>query len=127
MARDLHLSNKITQGVLRCPESPVPWFGLLARYVDARNYYYLSVRGSNSLQIRKVVNGVTTVLAGKSFTVAPGQLRTYELRALGNELHAFVDGVRIVTALDSDLPSGRYGIATYRTAASFATFSVTQP
>ena len=27
---------------------PVPWFGLLARYVDERNYYYLSVRGSDS-------------------------------------------------------------------------------
>ena len=27
---------------------PGPWFGLLARYVDERNYYYLSVRGSGS-------------------------------------------------------------------------------
>ncbi len=83
-----------------------PWFGLLARYVDARNYYYLSVRGSNTLQIRKIVNGITTVLASKSFTVAPGQLRSYELRVLGNELHAFFNGERIATAVDSDLPSG---------------------
>lgn len=106
---------------------PVPWFGLLARYVDARNYYYLSVRGSNQLQIRKIVNGVTTVLAAKSLPTAPGQRRSYELRALGNELHAFVNGVRVATALDSDLPTGRYGIGTYRAAASFSNISASQP
>ena len=106
---------------------PVPWFGLLARYVDERNYYYLSVRGSDSLQIRKVVNGVVTVLAAKSFTIAPGQLGRYELRVLGNELHAFFNGERVATAIDSDLPSGRYGIGTYRAAASFSSISVTQP
>jgi len=44
------------------------WFGLLARYVDARNYYYLTVRSSNVLQIRKLVNGVTTQLKSVSFT-----------------------------------------------------------
>lgn len=106
---------------------PVPWFGLLARYVDARNYYYLSVRGSGQLQIRKVVNGVTTVLVGRTFAAVPGQLRFYELRAQGNQLHAFVNGERIATAVDSDLPAGRYGLGTYRTAATFRSMDAIQP
>jgi hypothetical protein len=105
---------------------PVPWFGLLARYVDANNYYYLSVRGSGQLQIRKIVNGVTTVLVGRTFTAVPGQLRSYEMRVQGNQLHAFVNGERIATAVDSDLPIGRYGIATYRTAATFRSMDAIQ-
>ena len=40
--------------------NPVSWFGVVARYVDPRNYYYLSVRSSGQLQIRKVVNGAVT-------------------------------------------------------------------
>jgi hypothetical protein len=106
---------------------PVPWIGLLARYVDARNYYYLSVRGSNQLQIRKVVNGVTTVLAAKAYTPAPGQYIDYELRAYGNQLHALVDGVVLATALDDDLPAGKFGLGTYRAGATFDDIEAWQP
>ena len=67
------------------------------------------------------------MLAGKSLTIPPGQLRYYELRAPGNQLHAFFNGEWVATAVDSDLPSGRYGIGTYRTAASFSAFTVVQP
>lgn len=83
--------------------------------------------GSSQLQIRKIVDGVTSVLAATSLSTTPGQLRGYELRAQGNELHAFVNGERVATAVDSDLPMGRYGIGTYRTAASFSGISATQP
>jgi hypothetical protein len=83
-------------------------FGVLARYVDVRNYYYLSVRGSNQVQIRKIVDGVTTVLASAAFTATVGEMHDFELRALGNELHALVDGKVVATALDADLERGRH-------------------
>ncbi|MES1263942.1 MAG: hypothetical protein ABUL69_06265, partial [Peristeroidobacter soli] len=57
--------------------NPVSWFGLVARYVDSRNHYYLSVRSSGQLQIRKVVNGVVTPLKGTGFTVTPGDMHRY--------------------------------------------------
>jgi hypothetical protein len=107
--------------------NPVPWFGVIARYVDSANYYYASVRGTNQLQIRKVVGGVTTVLAATSLTVAPGDFHDIELQALGNELHALVDGKLVATALDDDIKKGRYGYATYHTAASFSSLVVSQP
>ncbi len=106
---------------------PVPWFGVIARYRDPMNYYYLSVRGSGQLQIRKIVNGVTTVLAAKTFTVIPGEFREYELHAHGDQLHASVNRVVIATARDSDLPTGRHGVATYRTDAFFSYIVVDQP
>jgi pectate lyase len=107
--------------------TPVPWFGVIARYQDPSNYYYLSVRGSGTLQIRKIVNGVTTLLAAKDFTVNPGEFHQYELHVVGDQLHASVDGVLLATAHDSDLPVGRHGIATYHAAAYFNSVIVDQP
>jgi hypothetical protein len=107
--------------------NPVPWFGLLARYVDPSNYYFLSVRGSGQIQIRKIVNGVTTVLAAKAFTADLTQFHRYELRAYGDQLHAVVDNVVVATAHDSDLPVGRHGVATYHAAAFFMDIDVDQP
>jgi hypothetical protein len=106
--------------------SPVPWFGLVARYQDSGNYYYLAVRGSNYVQLRKVVNGVTTTLDDARYTVPVGQARTYTLRVEGNQLHASVNGQRLLWAVDSDLAEGRYGIGSYRTAARYWTIGANQ-
>jgi hypothetical protein len=48
------------------------WFRTPARYRDASNYYYLSVRNSNKVSLRKVVNGRITVLGAAPLTVTPG-------------------------------------------------------
>lgn len=113
--------------------NPVSWAGLLARYVDSRNYYYLSARSSNQVQLRKVVNGVTTVLAAKSFPAPVGESRRFRLRVVGNELYAcvfnpeFATYQLLATAIDDDLPSGQFGVATYRAAASWSFIEVRQP
>ena len=91
------------------------------------NHYFLSIRSSNQLQIRKIVNGVTTVLEAVSFTAAPGVMHEYTFSVVGNELHAFVDGQLVATALDDALPRGKYGMGTYRAAATWQDFSVDQP
>jgi hypothetical protein len=107
--------------------SPDSWFGLVARYVDRRNYYFLSVRSSNSLQIRKVVNGVVTVLKAVTLTIQPGVDHRYALEVRGNELSATVDGIVLARALDDSLTSGQYGLATYRAGATYRQVSAVQP
>jgi len=107
--------------------NPVSWFGLVARYVDPQNYYYLSVRSSNTLQIRKVVNGVGTVLKSVPFTVAPGDDHNYQFEVRGNELSATVGGVVLARAIDNSLTSGQVGFATYRAGASYSLVSAGQP
>jgi hypothetical protein len=107
--------------------NPVSWFGLVARYVDPQNYYYLSVRSSNTLQIRKVVNGVGTVLKSVTFSVAPGDDHSYQFEVRGNELSATVDGVALARAIDNSLTSGQVGFATYRAGASYSLVSADQP
>ena len=106
--------------------NPVPWFGAVARYQDTQNFYYLAVRGSNLVQIRKVVGGVTTVLDGANYTVPAGLMRTYSLSVEGNQLHAYVDGRHLLWAIDDDLKEGRPGAATFRTAATFKYISANQ-
>ena len=71
--------------------NPVSSFAMVARYVDARTYYSLSVRSSGQIQLRKTVGGVTTVLRAASFAPGAGY-QTYRLRVVGRELHGYVDG-----------------------------------
>lgn len=103
------------------------WFGFLARYVDARNYYYVTIRSSNQIDIRKVVNGVITVLTSANFTAPPGQYYEFRLRVIDDQLQLFVNGALVASAHDRDIASGRYGIGTYRTRATWESVTVIQP
>jgi hypothetical protein len=106
--------------------NPVASFNLLARYVDARTYYSLSVRSSGQMQIRKTVGGTTTVLKSANFT--PGaDYQRYDLRVVGHELHAYVEGALIVAAEDGDIAAGIFGLSTYRAAISTWNFDAFQP
>ena len=80
--------------------SQVAWFGLFGRYRDASNYYQVSLRSSNQLQIRKVVAAQLTVLAAVPFTVTPGRFYDVRFDVLGDQLHAYVDGVLVAQAID---------------------------
>jgi hypothetical protein len=103
------------------------WFGLLARYVDANNHYYVTLRSTGQIQIRKMVNGVITVLATANFTAVPGQYYEVRFVVINDQLHLYVDNVLVANAHDRALTSGRYGIATYRAAANWDRFWVLQP
>lgn len=47
------------------------WVGLAARWQDADNYYYVTLRSSNRVSLRKVVGGVVTDLASAALPVTP--------------------------------------------------------
>lgn len=103
------------------------WFGLLARYVDTRTYYYVSVRSTNRIDIRKKVNGLITVLATANFSAVPE--RDYQLRftVIDDQLQVYVDGVLVASAHDDEIDSGQYGIATFRAKALWRYIGAFQP
>jgi hypothetical protein len=103
------------------------WFGLLARYVDADNHYYVTVRSTGQIQIRKIVNGVITVLASANFTAVPNEYYIVRLLVINDQLQLFVDQTLVASAHDSNIPSGKYGLATYRATATWDAFWVLQP
>jgi hypothetical protein len=103
------------------------WIGLMARYVDANNFYYVTIRSTGQIQIRRNLNGVISVLASASFTPVLGQYYDVRFRVINDQLELYVDEARVASAHDRRIASGKYGLATYRAKANWDWFSVAQP
>jgi hypothetical protein len=103
------------------------WFGVMTRYTDPSNYYYVSLRTSNEISLRKVVNGVITELARLPFNVALGVTHRLRLEAIGTKLVVYVNDRVLLQATDSSLTQGRSGVVTYRAAATYAALELFQP
>ena len=103
------------------------WIGLLARYQDPQNFYYVAIRSNNQVQIRKVVNGVTTVLAAAPFTAQPGAYHDFSFSLINDQLHLTIDGTLVAAAHDGSFTSGEYGMGTYRATATWKALTVNQP
>ena len=74
------------------------WFGVMARYSDDANYYYLSLRSSNTVALRKLVNGSISTLASAAFTVQPATWYSPAPRRGRRRLRAYVDGSLLLEA-----------------------------
>jgi hypothetical protein len=103
------------------------WAGLLARYVDGQNFYYVTLRATGQIDIRKVVNGGITVLASANFTPVIGTYYRMRFLVVNDQLQLFVDDALVAAAHDGAIASGIYGVATYRARANWLFFSVQQP
>jgi hypothetical protein len=103
------------------------WLGVITRYRDDANYYYLVLRSSNQVSLRKLENGQIVELARTTLDVTPGSWYRLRLEAVGDKLRGYVNDVLRVEATDSSHPLGISGMATYRTAARFDYFRVFQP
>ncbi|MFL6548695.1 MAG: hypothetical protein ACJ8OJ_08350, partial [Povalibacter sp.] len=95
------------------------WFGLIGRYIDPNNYYYVTVRNSNSVQLRKMVNGVFQSLGSAPLSVAVNRNYNVRFEAIGSLLRVYVDDVLALEANDSTHSHGRVGLMTYKTRADF--------
>jgi hypothetical protein len=102
------------------------WFGLIARWRGSGTHYYMTLRSTNRLEIRKQVAGAITTLVSVPFTAQPGRFYDLEFSARRDELHAYVDGVLVAQAADTQIPDGQFGIGMYRTAATFSRFEASQ-
>lgn len=95
------------------------WFGLMARYVDASNHYYVALRNTNRVQLVRRLNGANQVLASKAFTVTPNSTYRVRLEAVGSWLRVYIDGTLLLQARDSGLTHGTAGLRTVWTAAHY--------
>jgi pectate lyase len=103
------------------------WFGIVSRYQDQQNYYYITLRNSNTILLRKLVNGVPTTLDSAPLTVATGTWYTLRLEAIGSSLRAYVNNQQLLEAEDTTFASGIYGFAMYKTASKFDDLRVFEP
>jgi hypothetical protein len=103
------------------------WIGAMVRYTDPSNYYYVTLRTSNEMSLRKLVNGVIMELDRKPFTMQFNQSYRLRIEAIGTKLVVYVNDTPLLQANDSSHPQGRSGVVTYRAAASFGGYSSWQP
>jgi hypothetical protein len=104
------------------------WFGVLLRYVDDNNYVYASLRSSNRVSLRRLVNGRIEVLAEAPLTVTPGAWYTLRVEALLHATYVYVNGELVLEGPNHwMLPNGQTGLITYKTAAEFDDFLAYQP
>ncbi|GFE87004.1 FG-GAP repeat protein [Steroidobacter agaridevorans] len=105
------------------------WIGLAARYVDANNYVYVTLRSSNTLQIKKLVNGAIQTLASVPFTIATNTTYRVRLETVGSRVRVYVNGELRLEAADAPNTSTakRAGVVMYKTAAEVDNFSLFQP
>jgi hypothetical protein len=105
------------------------WIGLATRYVDANNYVYVTLRNSNTLQIKKLVDGAIQTLASMPFTVAANATYRVRLETVGSRIRAYVNGEQRLEASDASNTPGakRAGVVMYKTTAEVDNFSLFQP
>ena len=103
------------------------WVGLIARYTDDRNYYYVTLRNSNKLSLRKVVGGAITEIGSVPLSVSVGSTYALRLEATAQSLRVYLNDVLVRQAVDSSHAKGRGGAVTYKAAAQFDDYSAYHP
>jgi hypothetical protein len=105
------------------------WVGLIVRYRDDRNYHYVTLRNSGSLDIKKLVNGAIQNLVSVPFTVQPNVSYRVRLETIGTSVRAYVNGTLRAQATDATLTpvTSTAGVATYKVALDLDNVVVTQP
>lgn len=87
--------------------------GLMARYIDANNYY-LFIYEDGQLKIRKKVSGTLTTVASKAYTLNTGAWYTFKAVANGTTLTLSVNGVQQLTATTTGNTVGKVGLVSFR-------------
>ena len=95
------------------------WVGLMTRRTDAANYYYVTLRASGVIQLRRRASGVFTTLASATFPWTLNRNYRLRLESAGDLHRVYVDGVRLLEARDLQLTHGRAGVLSFRAAADF--------
>jgi serine/threonine protein kinase len=123
-------SGPWTDKVITARVKPTAWNGtdrlvaVAGRLQNATNYYFATMRSSNQIEIKKLVDGRSTVLASKPFTVSLNAWRTVRFEIIGTNLRLYIDGVLQLSATDSTYASGSAGLATFYATANFDDFVV---
>jgi pectate lyase len=97
---------------------------VLARAQSNTSYYYLALRSTNVVELKKLVGGSSTTLASASIPVTLNTFYTLSLSVSGTQLSGSVDGGTPLTATDSQFSAGGIGVATFFASASFDDVSV---
>lgn len=103
------------------------WVGLLAGYVDDNNHVYVTMRSSNVLSLRYLVNGTIHDVASAPMPVTPNQWYTLRMERAGGKIRVYVDDVLRISAANVGPIKGQVGLGMYKATAEFEDFLSYQP
>jgi hypothetical protein len=120
-------SNQSIQSEVTIRALPVSnsWVGLATRRSDASNYYYLTLRGSGTLELKRMVDGVFTTLASTTAPVSINRKYRLRLESIGSTHRVYRDDRLVLRANDSALDAGAAGIIMNRASADYDNVIVT--
>ena len=101
------------------------WVGLQTRRTGDANYYYVTLRSSGSVQLKRMQNGSFTTLATAPAVVTIGRKYRLRLESIGTAHRVYLDDRLVLTAYDSALAEGNAGFVMYRASADFDNLIVT--
>lgn len=104
-----------------------PWVGLMARYVDENNYYYVTLRKSNELSLRKLTDGAITTLGTVILPVTTQTEYRLGLDVVGDRLRVWVNDEIRIERTGAEVRAGRVGLMTYRARALVRTYEPFSP
>ena len=110
---------------IRAFSGPNAWVGLATRRSDASNYYYLTLRSSGTLELKRMVGGVFTTLASTNASVNINRKYRLRLESMGTTHRVFLDDRMVLRVNDSTLESGAAGIIMNRANADYDNVIVT--
>ncbi|MFD2330451.1 fibronectin type III domain-containing protein [Cohnella sp. GCM10020058] len=101
--------------------------GLVARYQNASNYYYMSYSGYyHTVSLVKYQNGTDTTLASASLAADPtaGAYHTFKLEVNGSSIKGYIDGALLVSGTSIAITSGQAGVYSHMQKTYFDDFNV---
>ncbi len=106
-----------------------PWIGLAAHVVDESNYYYVTLRRSQQLSLRRLVNGEIQELATVPQAFTLGAWHDLRLEIIGTRIRAFVNGDLRIEFTDSTLAGrqGRNALLMWKTTADVESYVAYEP
>jgi hypothetical protein len=101
--------------------------GVIVRHSNQSNYYYGVLTDDDRVSLRKVVNGVVTVLDEVPYAVATNTSYVVRVEAIGSWIRMYVGGWLMVERQDDSLKTGKYGLVTNDASATFDKFRAVRP
>jgi hypothetical protein len=95
------------------------WVGLGTRRTDASNYYYVTLRSSGIIKLKRMQGGVVATLDSASLPWALNRRYRLRLESVGTLHRVYVDGNLVLEAWDDALSHGRAALLSYRAAADY--------
>ncbi len=120
----LTTNRRTTQSIqseitLRAISGTDRWVGLATRRTDDANYYYVTLRTSGRIELKRLHGGVITTLASAPATLAIGAKVRLRLESIGGTHRVYLNDQQVLTAIDFRMKQGSVGILTNRAAADY--------